>query len=172
MLPGRGGKSRPSILSAWGPDGYLAQATTYALSNSDAVTDPRGLTTHLTLRRTKRWRSCPSNKGRICGSLVEEHATATCRSPQQKKKKTATCRIATSLKSPQHSDEISITTALKPASSKPMWTQLVYRTVPFMLFNESKSIRPSALEARGGSFTHMKAYWRGTQCKCNGDRMD
>ena len=83
------------------------------------------------------------------------------------KKKTATCRIATSLKSPQHSDEISITTALKPASSKPMWTQLVYRTVPFMLFNESKSIRPSALEARGGSFTHMKAYWRGTQCKCN-----
>ena len=89
MLPGRGGKSRPSILSAWGPDGYLAQATTYALSNSGAVTDSRGLrgTTHLTLRRTKRWRSCPSNKGRICGRLVEEHATATCRTPQTKQKK-------------------------------------------------------------------------------------
>ena len=89
MLPGRGGKSRPSILSAWGPDGYLAQATTYALSNSGPVTDPRGLrgTTHLTPRRTKRWRSCPSNKGRICGSLVEEHATATCRTPQQQQQK-------------------------------------------------------------------------------------
>ena len=96
MLPGRGGKSRPSILSAWGPDGYLAQATTYALSNSGAVTDSRGLrgTTHLTPRRTKRWRSwsCPSNKGRICGSLVEEHATATCRTPQKKRLQRAELR--------------------------------------------------------------------------------
>ena len=94
MLPGRGGKSRPSILSAWGPDGYLAQATTYALSNSGTETDPRGLrgTTHLTPRRTKRWRSCPSNKGRICGSLVEEHATATCRTPQKKRLQRAELR--------------------------------------------------------------------------------
>jgi len=65
MLPGRGGKSRPSILSAWGPDGNLAQATTYALSNSGAVIDPRGLrgTTHLTPKEDKTLAELPLKQG-------------------------------------------------------------------------------------------------------------